>query len=188
MSCATHNRPVIDCPGRTEKTCTKNARDSASWNLERRPIRGSGYGARGSDEKARKKRDGLVSIFRALLRDSPLSGTRECSLVFGILDAGKRRRVVRPVFSRDVLSVRRVSRQARVRPPTTFMKKATGRMDMRQRWRTPRLFRVERNIPGGKRKRFRIREERKGRKRTRSRSPMSRFVAAAFFRLSDLIN
>lgn len=35
VSCATHNRPVIDCPGRTEKTCTKNARDSASWNLVR---------------------------------------------------------------------------------------------------------------------------------------------------------
>jgi len=111
-------------------------------------------------EKARIKGDGLVSPFRALLRDSPplpreQGNAFSCSQIPHSWESP----FMRPIPFRDVLSLRRERRQTRVRPPTTFTGKATGRFstsgsdgDGERR----HSFLAE-NTPG---KRFRIQEER----------------------------
>lgn len=103
-------------------------------------IRGGGYGARRNESgESRKKRGRFVSPFRVFLHDSLFS--REQGNAFShswIPHSWELSPVVRPVPFREVLSLKREGRQAKVRPPTTFTGRATGGEDqLLQQRRTP---------------------------------------------------
>lgn len=138
-------------------------------------IRGGGYGARRSEsgesaERKKKETDSLSPSFAPFCATRPSrgggrggggdKGTRSRAL--GFLTAGNHhRRLVRPVPSRDVLSLSREGGQARVRPPTTFTGEATGEDRLPAAAATATadavvVFLTE-DTPG---KRFRIQEER----------------------------